>query len=118
MGDAYYTPVTPGGAVQPRESSFTDEYYVYKIALNKCVVAINQRLRAELLAGPPGTPAAVRVPLAGVTQQILLGLVLAYRGPGWDVSYGRDGDGTPYIDIGIAARVTPPPTEESGDVPA
>ncbi len=98
-------PIGPREAIRDTVNWYGAEGFEYRQALNAHVDSINRRLRGEIVkCHTVGDTAGVEVLLPGVSQVMLLDLVLTYREAGWNVTYGCGEDTRPYMVIGLNMR--------------
>jgi len=98
-------PVTPQEAVRDAVEWYGAEGHYHRQALDAQIDVINKRLRSEIAkCHTVGDTAGVEIDLPGVTQMMLLDLVLTYREAGWNVCYGCEKGTGPYLVIGIDMR--------------
>lgn len=98
-------PLTPREAIHEKSSPYSPDGHEYRRALTAYVDSINRRLGDGILAHHTiGDTAGVEIDLMGVSQLMLLDLVLLYREAGWNVCYGCESGTGPYLVIGIDMR--------------
>ncbi len=104
MDDEIYI-IKPRASLTYKSGCYSSEYEQRKRDVYKWANTISMKVGSEIDTGRPGTKAKVTCLLPGISQIVLLELVLRYRDVGWDVEYGVGVEsGQPYITISIRQR--------------